>query len=226
MRRSEINRILQESIDFAREHRFHLPPFASWTPAQWAEAGHEYDEIRDCVLGWDITDFGSGRFAEVGLMLFTIRNGSHGDARYHKPYCEKLLVCREGQVTPMHFHWAKTEDIICRAGGNLMMQVYNATPDERLADTPVPVSRDGRNYSVPAGTVIRLEPGESVTLPSGNYHSFWGEGGHGWVLIGEVSRVNDDAHDNRFLEPVGRFPAIDEDEPPLRLLCNEYPPAP
>ena len=34
--------------------------------------------------------------------------------------------------------------------------------------------------------------------------------------------VNDDTRDNRFLEPLGRFPAIEEDEEPLYLLCNEY----
>ncbi len=40
---------------------------------------------------------------------------------------------------------------------------------------------------------------------------------------GEVSQCNDDNTDNRFNPPVGRFPAIEEDEPPYRLLCNEYP---
>ena len=31
--------------------------------------------------------------------------------------------------------------------------------------------------------------------------------------------------DNRFNPPVGRFPKIEEDEAPYRLLCNEYPKA-
>jgi D-lyxose ketol-isomerase len=42
------------------------------------------------------------------------------------------------------------------------------------------------------------------------------------VLVGEVSRVNDDQVDNRFYEPVGRFPTVEEDEPPLYLLMNDY----
>jgi D-lyxose ketol-isomerase len=46
------------------------------------------------------------------------------------------------------------------------------------------------------------------------------------VLVGEVSTINDDRIDNRFNPPVGRFPEIEEDEPPLYLLCTEYPPAP
>ena len=35
--------------------------------------------------------------------------------------------------------------------------------------------------------------------------------------------VNDDATDNRFWEPIGRFPDIVEDEPAEALLCTEYP---
>jgi D-lyxose ketol-isomerase len=38
-----------------------------------------------------------------------------------------------------------------------------------------------------------------------------------------VSTVNDDAHDNRFLEELPRFPGIEEDAAPVRLLCTEYP---
>lgn len=49
--------------------------------------------------------------------------------------------------------------------------------------------------------------------------------GTGPVLLGEVSMCNDDNTDNRFYEPIGRFPEIEEDEPPYRLLCNEYPAA-
>ena len=76
--------------------------------------------------------------------------------------------------------------------------------------------------TVPAGGTLTLHPGESVCLPQRNYHSFWGEPGRGTVLVGEVSRVNDDRSDNRFYDPVGRFPTIDEDEAPLHLLCSDY----
>ncbi len=135
------------------------------------------------------------------------------------------MVVREEQVTPMHFHFQKMEDIINRGGGNLLIEVYNATEDDQLADTPVVVSRDGCRDEVAAGTILRLEPGQSITLPVRQYHRFWGEAGRGTVLVGEVSKVNDDNVDNRFYEPVGRFPEITEDEAPLYLLCNEYPQA-
>ena len=117
------------------------------------------------------------------------------------------------------------EDIICRAGGDLLVQVYNCTKTGRqLDDTPVAVNVDGRSFEVEAGSIVRLTPGESITLPPKMYHDFWAEGGT--ALVGEVSKVNDDELDNFFLEPVGRFPVIEEDVPPLHLLCNEYPPAP
>jgi D-lyxose ketol-isomerase len=42
------------------------------------------------------------------------------------------------------------------------------------------------------------------------------------VLVGEVSSVNDDEHDNHFLQPVARYNNIEEDEPAVLVLCNEY----
>ncbi|MBQ4087218.1 MAG: D-lyxose/D-mannose family sugar isomerase [Clostridia bacterium] len=225
MKRSEINSIMKDAKEFLEEMKWKLPPFAYWSPEDWETKGEEYNEIRDNMLGWDITDFGSGDFHKVGLFMFTIRNGNFSDEKYIKPYAEKLLIVEEEQVTPYHFHWSKMEDIINRGGGNLMVKVYNSTEDEQFADTDVTVMVDGRWYTVPAGSVIRITPGESITLPSGQYHSFWGEKGCGKVLLGEVSKVNDDRVDNRFYEKTGRFPAIEEDEAPLHLLGNEYPKA-
>ncbi|MEX0747915.1 MAG: D-lyxose/D-mannose family sugar isomerase, partial [Rhodothermales bacterium] len=72
----------------------------------------------------------------------------------------------------------------------------------------------------PAGSTVLLAPGESITLPDGLYHEFWGEGDR--VLVGEVSLVNDDATDNYFYEGAGRFPSIEEDVDPLYLLVNDY----
>ncbi|HEX5691680.1 MAG TPA: D-lyxose/D-mannose family sugar isomerase, partial [Roseiflexaceae bacterium] len=59
-----------------------------------------------------------------------------------------------------------------------------------------------------------------ITLQPYCYHEFWGADSR--VLVGEVSTVNDDSADNRFYAPVGRFPAIEEDEPPYYLLVNDY----
>lgn len=226
MKRSEINQIIRDAAQFIESFRFSLPPFAHWTVADWAGKGHECDEIRDNMLGWDITDQGLGDFWHIGLVLFTIRNGSQQQPeKYPKPYAEKLIIMQEAQTCPMHFHWNKMEDIINRGGGVMMMKVYNATDSEALSDEDVEIICDGVKSTVPAGTVLELLPGQSITLSQRMYHSFWAKPGHGPVLIGEVSQTNDDNTDNRFLEPMGRFPSIEEDEPPFRYLCNEYPPA-
>lgn len=227
MKRSEINRALHQLEDMCTSCGWTLPPFCNFTPEEWAEKGHEYDEVRECMLGWDITDYGMGNFDEFGFSLITLRNGNMAKAdKYKKPYAEKLLYLNEGQYAPNHFHWFKMEDIINRGGGNCLIRVYNSLPDEEVDEvSDVTVHCDGRTYTVPAGTQIRLEPGMSISIQQYMYHDFSVEPGFGPVLLGEVSQVNDDNTDNRFNPPVGRFPEIEEDEPPYRLLCFEYPPA-
>jgi len=225
MKRSEINRHIEEAKAFFAEHQFRLPAFAHWTPEQWRDMGHEADEIRDCMLGWDVTSFGSDDFLSRGVLLFTLRNGRLGDSRYPKVYAEKIMVVREGQETPWHFHHHKAEDIINRGGGNLECTLRNADERDGFSDEPVRVCCDGVIRTVPAGGTVVRHPGESITLTQRLYHTFRAEPGRGTCLIGEVSMVNDDTNDNRFHEPLPRFPAIEEDEPPLHLLCGEYPPA-
>ena len=226
MKRSEVNKIIKEMEALIKENGFNLPPFCNWTPEDWKTKGHEYDEIRDNMLGWDITDYGLGNFDEVGFGLITLRNGNqHDREKYPKVYAEKLLFLRDNMMAPMHFHWIKSEDIINRGGGTLLIKVYNDDGEGGFADTDVLVNSDGRKYYVPAGTLVRLEPGQSITLWPHQYHEFHVVEGSGSVLIGEVSMCNDDNTDNRFYDPIGRFPKIEEDEPAYRLLCFEYPEA-
>jgi hypothetical protein len=224
MKRSEINSSIRRAIQLCHTYSIALPPFAHFDPDTWLEKGKEYDEIRECMLGWDITDYGLGQFQTLGLTLITLRNGKRSSAIYTKPYAEKLLISEENQVCPMHFHWFKSEDIINRNGGILMMQLYTANSHDELSHETVQVQQDGRRYQVNAGAILELSPGESITLPPRMYHAFWAKPKHGPVLIGEVSLCNDDHNDNRFLEPIGRFPIIEEDEPAFRMLCTEYPP--
>lgn len=211
--------------EMAGNHSFPLPPFCGWTPAQWLDKGHEYDEIRETMLGWDVTDYSIDKFNEFGFTLVTIRNGKYGSKIYEKTYAEKLLMLEEKQYSPMHFHREKMEDIINRGGGNVLIRVYNSTPAGTLADSDVEIYSDGRKYSMPAGLQIRLTPGESITIYQGLCHDFAVEPGTGAVLLGEVSMCNDDNNDNYFFENFSRFPEIEEDEPSYRLLCTEYPPA-
>ena len=218
MLRSEINRRIAEAEAFFESMRFMLPPWSSRGPSEWKGRYAEESEIVDNGLGWDLTDFGSGSFDYVGLLLFTLRNGKLGQDS--KPYAEKIMIVGEGQVTPTHFHWSKMEDIIVRGGGNLLVQLWPSTPDERRSEARLLVKIDGALREIEAGSTIRLSPGMSVCLEPKVYHRFYGESGK--VLVGEVSAVNDDKADNRFLESAGRFPRIEEDAEPTRLLVSDY----
>jgi D-lyxose ketol-isomerase len=219
MKRSEINDYLIFAIKYLKKYCFELPPWAYWSPEDWAKTGCECNEIREKMLGWDLTDFGSGDFEKIGLLLFTIRNGSP-DADDAKNYAEKIMISQPGQITPIHFHWNKAEDIINRAGGRLVIKLWLATDDEKLSKSPVTVQVDGITRTFSAGEPISFAPGESITMLPRVYHTFWAEDAP--CIIGEVSRTNDDMSDNRFYTKAGRFPKIEEDQMPLHLLCTEY----
>ncbi len=224
MKRSEVNEIIRESDKFIRSFGYVMPPFAYWSPEELkARTSSDSKAILQARLGWDITDYGQGKFDELGLFLFTTRNGNQQDLKKGGGmlYAEKIMISRQKQLSPMHRHIVKAEDIINRGGGTLVLELFNSTPDGSVDEkTDVEVASDGRIVRQKAGGLLKLKPGESVTLLPGNWHAFWGEGGD--VLIGEVSTVNDDLTDNIFREPIGRFSSIDEDEAPLHLLVSDY----
>ncbi len=221
MKRSEINRIKTEAQAFISSFGAVLPPFADWTPEQILSA--QADSIRAHGLGWDITDYGQGKFDELGLFLFTLRNGNVSDLSRGRGmlYAEKLLISRDKQLSPMHRHIVKAEDIINRGGGDLVMEIYASDPDGGIdRDTPVTVPSDACPVTIQPGEHLRLKPGQSVTLMPGIWHAFWAERGD--CLIGEVSTVNDDRTDNVFEDPIPRFSTIEEDTAPDFLLVADY----
>lgn len=234
LRRSDVNRSVLLAQEVISHFEVNLPPFAFWTPEQWAEAGDEFDEIRSCMLGWDVTDFGSNDFEKTGRILFTLRNGKAGSKIYPKEYAEKLLIDPEYQRAPAHYHKSKREDIICRYGGNILVQLTKADPGGKPSNEEFTVQKDGKTIRLQPGGIVRLRPGESVNIPPRTIHQFWGEEGTGYKINGvgytlssEISSVCDDLDDNIFLdEGVVRFPIITEDEVAKFLLCNEYPRAP
>ncbi len=223
MKRSRVNAIIAEADAFMRGFGYVLPPFAYLTPDQMRARRAELSGVIDARLGWDITDYGQGAFDTKGLFLFTVRNGSLADLARGQGmlYAEKIMISRRDQVAPSHRHYVKTEDIINRGGGKLAIELFMSLPDgdqDRKAE--VLVMCDGVARRMPAGSVLILDPGESVTLTPGVWHAFWGEGGD--VLIGEVSSVNDDLTDNIFAEKIGRFSDIEEDVAPTHLLVSDY----
>jgi D-lyxose ketol-isomerase len=221
MKRSEINRIINEMKELCGQHCFMLPPWAFWSLQDWKSKADTCREIVNNGLGWDVTDFGSGNFDECGLTLFTLRNGNVKSG-HPKTYAEKIMMVRERQVTPFHFHWHKMEDIIVRGGGNMVFELRNSVSDVEYNDEPVSVSIDGIKRIVEAGSKLVLQPGQSICLQPLLFHRFYAEPGSGTSLVGEVSQVNEDATDNNFYGGLPRFPDIEEDEAPLYLLCTDY----
>lgn len=221
MKRSEINSILREADEFFAKHLFYLPPWANWNKDTWLNMRDKISTIFETLLGWDITDFGSEDFYNRGLVLITLRNGVPG--KNDKTYAEKIMMVREGQETPFHFHWNKQEDIINRGGGHLCFECYASADDESFLDAPITLLQDGIMRTVDAGETLFLDPGMSLTIPPRIYHRFYAEIESGHVMAGEVSMVNDDTSDNRFYDAPGRFPTILEDEEPYRYLVSDYP---
>lgn len=223
MKRSTINDIMGQADAFIRSFGFALPPFAYWTPEDLRARRGQIDGIVQGRMGWDITDYGEGRFDEMGLFLFTLRNGRQADLKKGGGMCyaEKLLISRKDQLSPMHRHYLKAEDIINRGGAVMAIELFGSAPDGRLDETAGgTVLCDGIARDYAPGEVLRFQPGESITLMPGDWHAFWGEGGD--VLIGEVSTVNDDETDNWFRDPIGRFAEIEEDVAPDHLLVSDY----
>lgn len=154
---------------------------------------------------WDVTSFGLGDFHKYGLVLVNLAELPE--------YCEKLMYCARGQRTPFHTHGSKQEDIICRIG-TLAMDLRSETGD------PIHALRDGEAVEIPSGSRIYLKPGERITLYPGALHEFWPVSDY--CILSEVSTRNDDLHDNFFAdERVGRFDAVEEDEPALYRLLSD-----
>lgn len=189
MLRSRINRACHEAAAAFTRHGWTLPP----------------DPL------WDVTDCGLGRFDEVGLVLVNLAE--------EPEYCEKLMFSLNGQVTPIHTHLVKKEDIICRSG-TIEAVVWGQHPDRSPAGATVHLRRNGQTFIAISGKPFRLSAGERFTLDPGTYHSFWAVDGD--AIIGEVSTANDDAHDNIFVDPaIGRYPSVEEDVPPVFQLLRD-----
>ena len=221
MKRSEINGYLKWAEKLLEEYRFPLPRFAKWSMDDWKENKRDCEEIFKTLLGWDITDFGTGDFEKIGAVLFTIRNGKLDEPGVGSPYAEKLILLKEGQRLPNHYHAMKTEDIINRGGGKIYMKLFNKLPDGGVDyESEVNIYSDGILKTVKAGEEFYVEPGDSIRLTPYIYHIFGAKGGE--VIVGEVSSVNDDKTDNYFAEKTARFPTVEEDEKILHPLVSDY----
>ena len=159
---------------------------------------------------WDVTDFGLGRWEKYSLVLVNLAE--------EPEYSEKLIYIRDGMTAPAHTHNKKKEDIICR-WGRMAVQVWQGHPSTSTGK-PFLLPVDHEPREVRSGDIVEIDAGSRVTLVPGVYHLFYALTEE--CIIGEVSTANDDLTDNIFAdEGFGRFPQIEEDEPPLLRLVSE-----
>lgn len=222
MKRSEINARIVDVKAFVSGQNYALPPWAYWSMDMWGKAPEIARHCKQRQMGWGITDFGSNDFDHRGLVIFCTRNGLLNQIG-EMPYAEKILIAKGGQETPTHTHKAKQEDLIVRGGGNLVVEMFATNENGERTNENVTVTSDGLDITIPSGVPLVLEPGESVTMPRGVYHRFYGEVGGNSVLVGEVSQAHDDTQDNYFLDADVNFPGIDEDEVILHPLWSDLP---
>ncbi len=222
MKRSEIQQAITWARAFLKENNLALPMFADWSPEEWRGRRKEAETIIRTMRGWDVTTFGHDDFSQMGAVLFTLRNGLP-DGSLGCPYAEKLILMKEGQILPNHYHLQKTEDIINHAGGVLLIRVYNSLPDGSVdREGEVRILTDGIERWVPAGTDVEISRGNSMTIYPGLYHLFTPKPGCGDLIVGEVSSINDDRTDNYFEVNRPRFIPVEEDCGITVPLCNEY----
>jgi D-lyxose ketol-isomerase len=191
MKRSEINAAIADAKLTFERHQWHLPPKPRW----------------------DVTGFGFGDFRRYGLVLINLAELPE--------YCEKLLFARQNQVTILHCHKRKQEDIISRVG-TFAMRLAGRKPDwspDRNCER-VRVLVNGEERFVSGNGILYINAGERITLFPGVYHEFWPVSEY--AIIGEVSTANDDENDNFFEDSrAGRFEEIEEDEPALQRLVSD-----
>ena len=225
MKRSEINQAIKVAMARLNEYKITLPCFGYWTTEEWKEKSDITGRIRERMMGWDVTDFGSGDFSKCGATLFTVRNGDKNDAELKMPYAEKYIILSDKteQEIPLHYHIYKSEDIINRGGGVLVVQLYHKTEDDGVdLKRKVEVYTDCIKRTVEPGEIIEVMPGDSITLEPYVYHRFYAKKDCGLLIVGEVSKVNDDNTDNIFYKKSERFAEVQEDEEIIYPLVNEY----
>jgi D-lyxose ketol-isomerase len=224
MKRSLIDQNIDWAIGACERMHCALPDFAYWTAEDWKVKEDVTGYMRKVAMGWDVTDYDSGDFDKIGAVLFTYRNGEIDKPETGRVYCEKYIAMKAGQQLPCHFHYFKTEDIINRAGGTLRVYCWNSKSEaegyEKDFESDVHVMCDGIEVTVKAGGYVDVKPGNSITLTPYVYHAFEAVEADGDVIVGEVSKVNDDAADNHFTKEMHL--TIDEDEPVRHLLCGGY----
>jgi D-lyxose ketol-isomerase len=200
MKRSEINEIVKESVA-AINRVTAAPRWSLWTPEEWEQVLAITDEFFVGKWGNNVTDFGSGDFAQCGLFFITCINGP---ADGPTPYCRKLMVLRKGQRCPYHRHREKTKHIGVIAGS--MALAVNDGGDREIS-----ISVSGLRRSMVPCVGEMFFDGDYVRLLPGMYHRFKGGFSREVNILEETSTPNDDDTDTFLKADMPPVSPIEED---------------
>ena len=212
MKRSEINRSIQEAKILLEEYKWSLPKWAYWSKSNYESNPKLSEYLRNHQMGWDVTDFGKNNFQKEGAVLFCIRNGNK-KSKKSTTYCEKLLLLMPNQKIPFHFHKRKTEDIINKCNGVLELGLYASNNQFYKKKESFILNIDSKPTRIKPNTKIFLKPGQSITIKPYFCHYLKSSNKNKKnLIVGEVSSLNDDCCDNYFPDKNLRFSKIEEDE--------------
>ena len=86
MKRSEINKSIVWAENLLEANNIRLPDLAYMAPEAIQEVSSMLETVKSVMLGWDITDFGTGNFERTGAVLYTVRNGCLNNPAIGVPY--------------------------------------------------------------------------------------------------------------------------------------------
>ncbi len=222
-----------------------LPHYAMWSLLEWKTAYEDnpesYEQLGNSGVGFDVflvskepSELGSASLWPAGILpeqylsvLFTLSNGYPLEDGMSQPFAHKNIFRKKGRGSPLHHHHSKVEDALNHGPGNLYVLLYNNIQQDGrcIVDniSEVQVNIDNVTHSYPPGILVKVAPGQRIHLPTSLYHAYLA--GPPYVVVEEVSGVNDDHNDNCFVDKdLKRFIEIKQtSKAPDVLLYSQMP---
>ena len=91
MKRSQINNAIDKAKCVLEKQKITLPMFGYWTIDDWNINKDRTKLIRDIMLGWDVTDFGSDNFLKTGAVCSLLETVMYLIKTKERPMLKSIL---------------------------------------------------------------------------------------------------------------------------------------
>ena len=215
MQRSEVNCLQREALRAFAEHRFALPPFATWNEAEWRNNPEAACYCHAHQMGWDITDFGSGDFAPRARDL--PRPERRQGFSTEKPYAKPPVVPRSTRrrIISTASRWRTSSAAAAQPDPELAKYV-----DGALAEQPVTVTVDDGSASPAPASRSSASPARASPSPARSGTAFTPKRATGRVRRGGLAGERR-PYPQLFLRKGRPVRGIEEDQEKLYPLWNE-----